>query len=271
MASSTRCVRNVYVSTSQRDKTAYPSPSDFAIMLPVTLKQVSGVLVKNYKFTPEPLVNANTSAVAYYGLTGTTNLSGTVYIAKGDYAQDVNQLLAAINAQLNSFDVQFTVSPSGLIGLAFAGSYINRFFAIPYCGMLRALGFTSGIYLYRTGYAPSTAALPNNMTSYANVATSAAVFRMVNNTDLILRINDVETIIANDGPSNRATAILMGSRSPACIIENTQCNVFPLLQIQYRIQQLRIQILNTYGEPYDLSTDDASFMIEFHHDTADLM
>jgi hypothetical protein len=257
-------VRNIYISTRMRDTSKYPSASEFVMDLPVALKQVHSVRVKNFKYTPEPLINNNNNTLTFTANGGTS--SGTIAIAKGDYNQDVMSLLAALNSQLNSYDIAFMVDPvTDLVQMTFSGtSYTSDYFRIPLCPILQLLGFTTGIHLYRSAYPPSQQMLMGSMTAFNTRAIATNLPTTANDTDLILRITDVEAIYSIDNVCNRATAIIMSNRSPNGVSYILQETLYPLLQVQSRIQQLRVAIVNSDGNPYDLFDHDASFIIEFH-------
>lgn len=255
-------IRNVYISTSQRDSGKYASASEFTVELPVVLKKVHAVRIRNFKYTPEPLINANnnTISITYNGVSGSG--TSTITLPKGDYDQDITMLLSTVNARLNSYDVAFTQDPSTqLINLVFTNPDTTSNFQIEYCGLLKMLGFTNGVYIYSTGTAPS---LPSNVIAYGNSASASIAYDVVNDTNLILRIAGLEAIFSIDQVSHRATAILMSNRSSKGVAYYLQEWPYPLLQVQHRIQVLRVQIFNSSGVLYDLNNGDASFMIEFH-------
>lgn len=254
-------VRNIFVSTKHRDVAKYPSASDFTVEIPLMVKNVYAVTVRNFKYTPEKVINNNNASFSFTANSGTA--SGTLAIEKGDYNNSIDDILFALNNVLAAYDVQFSLDPATQkVRLTFAGSFVTNYFAIPACKLLTLLGFPSGICLYRTGSAPSP--LPSDTFGYDTVAVAASQYREYNDTDLILRITDVEAILSSDLVSNRATAIIMSSRSPQSIVENSAWDALPLLQIQHRIQQLRIKIVNSDGDLYDLGDENASFLIEFH-------
>lgn len=254
-------VRNMFVSTSHRDTSRHPSASDFTIDIPLIVKNVCAVVVRNFKYTPEKVINANNNTFSFEANSGAT--TGELQIGKGDYNNSINDILSELNSVLAAYDVQFSIdAATQKVEFTFAGSYITDYFAIPSCKLLTLLGFPSGICLYRTGSAPSP--LPSNTVGYDTNALAANAYRVYNNTDLILRITDVEAILSSHSPSNRATAVILSSRAPNGVVENTPLDPLPLLQIQQRLQQLRIKILNSDGDLYDLNDEDASFIIEFH-------
>lgn len=255
-------VRNVYLSSRQRDKSKYPSASEFVIDLPVIIHKVYGVNVRNYKYTAEPLINNNNRVFTFDVDAGTH--TGTITLERGDYSQDINELLAEINTQLSVYKVEFTLDlATNRVAFAFTGNHVADYIAIPSCKLLTLLGYPGGICMYRTGHAPSP--LPAGTTGYDTTAVASGAYRAIRDTDMILRITDVEAVLSSDAICHRATAILMSSRSPSNAVERTPTHeYFPLLQMQHRLQQLRVKILNSDGDAYDLGDEDASFMIEFY-------
>lgn len=254
-------IRNIYVSTKHRDVEKYPSPSKFTLDLPIIINKVHGVLIENYKYTAEPLINNNNREFTFTANSGT--VSGTIRLDKGDYNQSIIDLLAEINTELNPYDVHFTLNTTTkLVEFTFSGAFITNYFAIPSCKLLKLLGYENGICLYRTGSAPGT--LPANTTGYDTIAAATNSYRIVNDTDMIIKIKDIEAILSTDIICNRASSILLSSRSPYKVVEKCPPICYPLLQVQHRIQQLRVEILNSEGDPYDLQDEDASFIIQFH-------
>ena len=263
--STNNLIRNVYLSTRLRDQTKFPSASDFIVDLPITLKQVHAIRIRNFKYTPEPVINSNNNTFDYSFSSTTGNGSGTITIPKGDYDQDISQILGVVNGYLNQYDVQFTLNPTTQFAqLVFAQPSGTNTFQMPYCGLLKLLGYANGIYLYRSGSPPSQASLPIPMIAYRSTSAATNAYSAVNDTDLILRIYDLEAIFSTDSVCHRATAVLMSNRSNKGYAYYLQEWPYPLLQIQHRIQTLRVSILNSDGDPYDLNDGDASFMIEFH-------
>lgn len=254
-------VRNMFVSTRHRDVAKYPNAADFTVEIPLMVKNVQAVVVRNFKYTPEKVINNNNHTFAFSANTGAT--TGELTVENGDYNNSINDILYALNSVLAAYDVQFSLNvATQKVQFTFAGSYVTDYFAIPACKVLTLLGFPSGICLYRTGSAPSP--VPVGTIGYDTIAVATAPYRVYNDTDLILRITDVETILSSHIASNRATAVIMSSRVPNNVVENTPFGPYPLLQVQHRIQQLRMKIVNSDGDLYDLGDDDASFLIEFH-------
>lgn len=252
-------IRTIFLSVSHRDAQIYPSSSDFAVDLPTTINHVQGVAVRNFKYTPEPLINANNNVFSFV-VDGST--TGTLRLSKGDYNQSITELLAEINNLLNAYDVHFMVNPdTQKIDFTFAGSYATTYFAIPSCKLLKVLGFANGICLHRSG---ATFSAPAGTVQYENSAAATSTFKIVNDTDMIIRITDIEAMQSVNSVCNRATAILLSSRSPQSVVEQVQYMYSPLLQSQQRVQRLRVKILNTDGDLYDLNDEDASFTIDFY-------
>lgn len=254
---------NVFLSTRHRDTTLYPSPSSFVIDLPATLNNVYGVRIRNFKYVPEPLINNNTNTFSFTANGG--SVSANITLTKGDYNQDITTLLAEINNHLLPYGVQFTINaPTGNVQFGFSSGYVTDYFTIPQCRLLNILGFPAGIWLYRAGNAPSQNILPSQTTPYNTVAIASNTYQELNYTDMIIRVVDLEAIQSFDSVCNRATAILMSSRSSQSVLSKNTNQMFRLLQQQHRLQRLRITILNSYGDLYDLDQEEASFMFEFY-------
>lgn len=252
--------RTVFVSTRQRDATRFPSAARFDIDLPTTIKYVYGVRVRNYRYTPEPLINLNNRAFGISANAGAT--TATLTLDTGDYGNDINTLVTAVNALLNTYNVQFTVSETTQrVTLGFTGAFVTSYINIAYCRLLQILGYTTGITLYRTGQAPSP--IPSGFTGYNTTAPAPAAYTEINDSDLVLRLTDLEAIVSSDAVTDRATAILMSSRDAKTVVEG--CNdYYTLSQVQSRIQKLRVSMLNANGDLYDLGSAPAVFMIEFY-------
>lgn len=271
-------IRNVYVSTRVRDPPKYmssaavargetplttPSDSTFVVDMPVVLSKVYAVRVRNFKYTPEPIINNYNMRFGFVANGGA--VTGTIQLDKGDYNQNIADLLDGINTYLNAYDVAFTLDPvSQLVQLTFSGSFITDYFEIAYCPILQMLGFENGVHLYRSSSPPPPETTTGTMIGYNTVAIASIPYKIINDTDLVLKIADVEAISSTDIVYNRATAVLMSSRSPNGVAHHLQDTPYPLLQVQHRLKQLRVTILNSDGNPYDFNSEDASFMIEFH-------
>lgn len=261
----TSLVHNVYVSTRHRDPVQYPSASSFTIDLPHVLMNIHSLRVRSFKYIPECVININNQNMPVAGNGG--QLNGAVQIPTGDYNNDIEDILEAINAYLGAYDVAFVVDPATLlVQLTFNGPFVTDYFSIAYCPLLKLLGYDNGIFIYRTGHTPTPTSIPNTSVGYNTVATAARPYRVVNDTDMILRIVGLEAISSTDPVSNRASAILMSTRTPltSALSFIQQDAAYPLLQVQHRIQTLRVTILNSNGDFYDLNQSDASFILEFH-------
>lgn len=254
--------RNVYVSSRQRDKTLFPNPYRFDIDLPATIKYVHGVSVRNYKYFPEYLVNANNQN---FILSKDGGAAITVTIAKGDYGLDISSLITALNAVFtSSHALTFSViAGTQTIRITLgAGGSITNYVLIAYNSLLGLLGFTTGICLYRTGSAPSP--IPAGYTGYDTTADATINYTLASDTDLIVRITDLEAVLAPDSAANRSTAVLLSTRATKGVVSSCVDTYYELLQVQARLQKLRISLVNTVGQNYDLDGSDASFVIEFH-------
>jgi hypothetical protein len=256
--------RNIFFSTKQRDKTLFPSSSRFDVELPSALKNVHSIKIRNYKYIPETFISSNNYAIPYTVVSGGTT-TDTYYLTKGDYTNGISSLLTAINNLFTAYDVEFTIDTNTqLIKFDFTAATVTGYILIPSCGVLKILGFTNGICLYRTGQAPSP--IPDGYTGYSetNGALASEDYIEARETNLVVRITDLEAIVSFDAICDRSTAILLSSRCPLYTIEKGPDKPYPLLQIQSRIQKLRITLLNMDGEPYDFGGNEASFMFEFH-------
>ena len=252
--------RNVYVSSRQRNTSLFPSAARFDIDLPVTIKYVHGVNVRNYKFSPEMLVNGNNQTFAI-NVDGTT--PATVRLAKGDYSNDITTLLTALNTAFTTYQITFSVNTTtNKVQLTFSGAYVTNYILIPYNSLLAALGYTTGICLYRTGNAPSP--IPTGYTGYDTTAAAPNAYEIVNDGDLVLRIVDLEALYAADSVSNRATAVLPATREVRGMVASCPDTYYELNQVQARLQKLRISVFNTAGAAYDIDSSGLSFIIEFH-------
>lgn len=261
MCSRQTIIRNVYVSTRQRNIVKFPSASDFTIDLPIVLKNIYGVVIRSFKYTPEPLIHNGNRTFTFVANSGT--VTGTLSLNKGDYSQDITTLLTEVNSYINAYDMQFSIdATTQRVQLSFAGPFVTNYFAIPYCPLLQLFGYTTGICLYRTGQAPVS--LPSATAGFDTIALAPNGSRVINDTDMVIRITDVEAIFSQDSVTNRATAILMSSRSPLSVTEILPNDFYHLMQVQSRLQQLRVRILNSNGDLYDLQDEDASFLIQFY-------
>ena len=252
--------RTVLVSSRHRDVARFPLAARFDIDIPTTIKYAYGIRVRNYRYTPEKLINANNKTFSVAVNAGATN--ATLTLNPGDYSNTIDTLVTAVNGLLSAYGVQFSVDKATLRAtLSISGGFVTSYINIPFCGLLSLLGYTTGITLYRTGLAPSP--IPSGYTGYNMTALAPTAYSEVNDSDLVLRITDLEAIVSPDSVTNRATAVLMSSRDPGAAVEG--CNdYYTLSQVQSRIQKLRVSMLNANGDPYDLGTVPAVFMIEFY-------
>lgn len=253
-------VRTFVVATERRDKSLYPNPSDFTYTLPLTLTNVVGVAVRDFKFGNELLINNSNKTLTVYGDSGLVD--GVVTLTPGDYNNNITSLLSHINDQLSVYGVQFTVNnTTQKIQLTFTKNDINDYFAIQYSPVLRILGFDNGILIYRSS-APAFSQF--SVTPVLTTATAVNSYDVYNNkSEMVVRITDVETVLSNDAVTNRCTTILFNT-TDGKTIRQCQDHYTPLLQTQSRLQNLRIKLLNMDGDYFDTVNNEAIFVIEFY-------
>lgn len=256
--------RYVYFSTSQRSLTDYPKDTQFTLELPNTITEVHGIGIRHFMYCPEYLINANTQTMSIQYTSPAGTATATITIPTGDYGYDINSLLCTINKKISAYFVEFTIDPAtNLVSLVFTGSYVTNYFAIQQSKLLAILGFTNGIALYRT--TPSGAGV-SKTTPYVSVAPATNFPNMNHDSSLVMKITDLEVISSIDGVTNRATAVLLSSRNKDMVVEQSHNHMHPLLQVQSRVQRLRVQFMNLDGEPYDFGGQNACFTLEFHCD-----
>ena len=255
-------VRSFVISTEHRDKTLYPNPSDFTYQLPVTLTNVQGVAVRGFKFGNETLVNQNNKTLTIYGDNGV--IDGTIDVPTGDYSNDINSLLAAINTLLAPYQVQFSLDTNTqLVQLTFTGNTVSSYIGIQYNGLLKLLGYDTSIVLYRTS-APSQSQI-TNATMYQTTAGAANAYDTYKTKSvMVVRITDIEALLSNDTTTNRATAVLFNTADAiGSSVQQCQCGM-PLLQIQARLQALRIRLLNMDGDFFDTVNNEAVIVLDLY-------
>lgn len=258
-------VRTFVVATERRDKTLYPHPSDFTYQLPVTLTNVVGVAIRDFKFANETLINQNNKTISIYGDGG--SIDGTIVLTTGDYNNDITTLLSHINTLLSPYKVQFSINnTTQKVQLTFSNSGGPDYLYIEYCPLLRILGYENGIIIYRTT-APSLSL--TNATLYQTTAEATKAYDIYNNkSEMVVRITDVEALLSNDSVTNRCTAILFNTTDvERKTIHQCQDKFIPLLQTQHRLQALRIKLLNMDGDLFDTINHEAIIVVEFYCST----
>lgn len=249
-------IRSIYVSTEARDKLKYPHPSQFTYELPVPLKNVFGVRVRHYKYPKETLVNENNRRIKVV----TPSINGTIVLRKGDY--DITPLLTEINSKLQLYGVEFSIDDDvGRVVLTFTDDFVD-YVTLEKSTILKALGYDNNICLCRPGVSP-----PGSYggTVYETSAVAESRFDVSAISDMVLRITDLETIMSNDSITNRATMILYSNMDTNFVMLPCDSQTaLMLLQKQHRLQSLRITLLNTLGELYDIVGSEATFLIEIY-------
>lgn len=255
-------VRTFVVATERRDKNLYPHPSDFTYQLPVTLTNVVGVGIRDFKFGNESLINQNNKSIRIYG--DGDLIDGTLQLTPGDYNNDINALLSHVNTLFAPYGVQFSINnATQKVQFTFTGAQVTNYIVVEYGPLLRILGYTSGILLYRT--------TPPNLSgtgfqAYLTTADATNAYDTYNNkSEMVVRITDVEALLSNDPVTNRCAAILFNSTDGNNkTIKQCQDQYTPLLQAQARLQALRIKLLNMDGDLYDTINNEAVLIIEFY-------
>jgi len=249
MKSDKDVIVSVYFSSEDRDMVKYPSAANFIFDLPDTLTQIHGISISHFKFVPEKLIN-NINNSFTFSAVGTATVSGTIVISTGNYNTELSELLDAINIELLPYNIHFTldITTKKVTGAIQNGSFNTTSFTMDTCRILQILGFGNNTI----NITPSSPA----------VAISSV--NMINDTSLILQIKDINTISSPNQYAHRASAVLFCSSCKDCKIEQTSKDYTQLSQIQYRLQRLHVNILNVYGDEYDLTEHNASFIIHFY-------
>lgn len=249
-------VRSFLVATQYRDKTRFPHPSSFNFDLPLVLNNVIGINFRDYHFGKETFINENNKMMEL-NIDGST--TANIVLTKGNYAT-ITAFLEELNTQLFNYDVRFTIDEeTGKVTLAFTETFAGNYVIFPYNNVLRNLGYNGSICLY-TGSAPNV----TTATLFANTATAENLYDIWKPAHMIVRITDVETILSNDPVTSRCTAVLFDTSSSTHASKQMVDTYIPLLQIQSRLQTLRIQLLNMDGDLYDTIQNDATFVIDLY-------
>lgn len=248
-------VRSLYISTEARDKSKYPHPSQFTFELPVTLKNIIGVHVQHYKYPKETLVNENNRRIQVK----TPSLTGTIVLNKGDF--DLIPLLNDINTKLSLYGVEFSLDNlAGRVVLTFTDEFAE-YVILEKSYLLKVLGFENNICLCRNNVSPPPS---YKGIVYYTTAVAENDYDVKTISDMVLRITDLEVIMSNDAITNRATMILYSNMDPNFVtFPSNQQKPMMLLQKQHRLQALRITLLNTQGELYDIGNE-ATFLIDIY-------
>lgn len=251
-------VRTFLVATSKRDRIKYPHPSNFTYDLPLTMHNIVGMAIRDFKFGEEFLINENNKTL-------TVNINGTIShfaIPIGNYANNVTQLINALNIALNSCDLTFSIDTisGNRVKVVYGGS---SYVVIHPTSILRIIGFPEGKSGGLCMYAGSP---PENVSGYMGgiVFVMPDNYDMYNLSEMVVRISDVETILSNDPITNRCTAVLFNSNSTSYVVKQCLDHYIPLLQQQQRLQSLRIQLFNMEGELYDTINNEAVLLLEFY-------
>jgi hypothetical protein len=259
MAPPSNCtVKTFYISSGLRDKRKYPNGSDFTYELPATLNHVVGISIRDYKFSPESLINNANNTFQIFIDNGSTNVIKT--LAVGNYNNSISDLIIAINVLLSTYQIAFSLNTStNLVELTFTGPFVTDYVYLPASPILRFLGFPDGIVLYRS--AVPTPSPPSPL--FQTMAVASQAYDVYIMSDMVVRITDLETIQSTDAITNRSTAVLFNSQ-PNYVVKQCLDHYIPLLQIQSRLQALKIKLLNIEGDYYDTVNNDAAFILEVY-------
>lgn len=261
-------IRTFVVATSKRDKTRYPNPSNFVYDLPIQLTGVFGVAIRDYQFGAETLINENNRRISVFGDFGEGVVSETLTIANGNYNNSVTDLIGAVDAAFAEWNLHVTLdATSNRVRLAFKnnGSSTPLYIAIPWCPVLRILGFETGICIYRDTD-PGVLTVGGGIARYAVSVLATQPYDTWNLSEMVVRIEELEALLSNDMVTNRCTAILFNSAS-GCTLKQSQDRYIPLLQKQNRLQRLHIRLLNMDGDLYDTVNNEAVFILEIYCDS----
>lgn len=256
-------VKSFFISTSARDTQKFPNPAMFTFELPYTIKNVVGFGVRNYKFHKETFINNKNNTITYV-IDGGAPV--TINLTKGDY-NTITDFLTHVNTQIAATGIQFVLDNNGLVRVQYISlvpnpaNAVQQYIALFPCQALQSLGFTRGIILERPG--ATLTPITGDFDTATSSATATSPYMIYPCSDMVLRITDIETIFSNNMNTNRASMILYSDQSGYTVTPNIDAFV-PLLQIQHRLQTLRIQLQNTKGELYDITNYDASFILQFY-------
>lgn len=254
-------VRAFLVSSDYRDKIAFPNPSQFDYELPITLTDVEGISIRDYKFRKETIINNNNKQVKLYGDNGSINK--TIVLTTGDYSNDITQLLTYLNTTFNPEGIEFSLDTTqNYVTIGFHQNKISSFIIIQSNPLLESLGFSeNGVCIYRT---TKPTGQSDALTYYNTTATTTIPYDVWNTSNMVVRIKDVEAISAPNSVADRAAAVLFSCGDSSTTVKQCLDHYIPLLQPQSRLQKLRIQLLNMNGDLYDTLHSEVVFLIRFY-------
>jgi hypothetical protein len=207
MKSDKDTIISVFFSSEDRDIKKYPSPANFVFDLQDTLTQIHGISISHFKFVPEKLIN-NINNSFTFTAEGSVTVSGTIFISIGNYNTEISELLEAINIELLPYNIHFTldtVNNNRVTGIIQNGAFGTTSFTINPCRILQILGFGK----QEITITSSTPAVATNRPN------------MINDTSLILRIKDINTISSPNEYAHRSSAVLFCSHCKDMKIEQT--------------------------------------------------
>lgn len=250
-------VRTFFVNTAKRDTARYPHPSEFVYKLPLVLKNVVGIAIRNYKFGKELLVNESNRVINIL----VDDVEADIFLDIGDF-DTINSLISMLNTKFVMYQIQFVYDTSiNRVQCNFTGNAVQSYIEISSNSLIKALGYDNGFCLARNGViVPASILSPVSI----NSSTAENSININRAADMVVRIQDIETLLSDDAVTNRSSMILFNTTERDLFATQTSEYFLPLLQTQHRLQDLRIRLLNMDGELYDTVTRDAMFFIEFY-------
>lgn len=254
-------IRAFLVSSDYRDKTAFPNPSQFDYELPITLTNVEGISIRDYKFRKETVINNNNNQIQIYRDNGAVNK--TIYLTPDDYSNDITQVIAHLNSNLQPEGITFSLDATrNYVNIALYQTTVTSYIIIRPTPLLYSLGYSAnGICIYRTSQPVGQS---STLTYYNTTATTQVPYDVWNTNNMVVRIKDVEAISAPNSVADRAAAVLFSSGDSNTTVKQCLDHYIPLLQPQSRLQKLRIQLLNMNGALYDTLHSEVVFLIRFY-------
>ena len=262
MGPPSNCVmRTFLVATSKRDTKKYPHPSSFTYELPVTLRNIVGIAIRDFKFGAETLINENNKTL----LISNAGADAELLLDVGDYNNNISELINKLNVVFSLYNIVFSIDGiTKTVRIVYTG---ETYVIIHPSSVLRILGFPNGKNMGICMYA-NTGVLPNNLSESVIMGSTTLIapnkYDVYTLAEMVVRITDVETILSNDAVTNRCTAVLFNSNTNTSWAKQCLDHYIPLLQQQSRLQSLRIQLLNMEGDLYDTINNEALMLLEFY-------
>jgi hypothetical protein len=216
------------------------------------------------------IVNRNNNVIQVTGVKGSVPFTRSITITPGDYNNNIASLVSQINTQFVSAGITYlTFSVDDVatkIRITVSTFSPNDYICLAATRIFDVLGLSTSmnLCLYHT---TKPAAFSDASTIFQNVASSNIyqapnTYDMWTTSDMIVRITNVEAIMAPTGAVNRATAVLFSSGDNGTNSKQCLDHFMPLLQPQSRLQRLYVRLQNMNGDLYD--TPNTVFLIRFY-------